>query len=449
MASVFVSYAHSNDQHRQRVRSFVAHLRAQNLQVVVDTDVRSPAGPSEGWPRWMENQVENADWVLLFIDETYRRRFDGREDPDKGRGVTWEGCIISNRLYSASTKNTKFIPVLADEADWNLLPSVISGATFYRIPQQQQALSEAILSFEAEAGTASAGFQSVAYKDWRALTVSGIADSILRLQTDRRQRAVAEVFQLPAEFKRDELEFHFGKLVDRSMDPATFDVGSTCLAVARLDALRSDASAHPEDFRALTDLQDWLFALCIHPAVKSTVASGMDDRQGAIIQESVALAVGAELAAAQADGRRSGFRLDDDGRVVGHGLLRLVDTPIGDQDPRIVVQEILKDLADQLCITLSEADFTQQDLDKRILELAQQMQFQAPLNAIAKKRRYYCVIQQQKHAAETASLRKVLSTIRRQIPELVFFELYRGQSKAAEEVILKIVKDRLESETKP
>jgi hypothetical protein len=233
------------------------------------------------------------------------------------------------------------------------------------------------------------------------------------------------------------------------MDPDSFDVRSTCLAVARLDAFRSDASGHPDDLRALADLQDWLFPLCIHPAVKSTAASGMDNRQGAIIQESVALAVGAELAAAQADGRRSGFRLDDRGRVVGNGLLRLVDTPTGDPDPRVVVEEILKDLADQLCVTLSEDDCSQQDVEKRILQLAQQMQLQMSLNAIAKRRRYYCVIQPQKHAAETELLRKMLSAIRRQIPELVFFELYRGQSKAAEEVILKIVKDRLESEKKP
>jgi hypothetical protein len=327
MARVFLSYAHSNDEHRQRVRLFVEYLRAQNLHVVVDTDVKSPAGPPEGWPRWMEHQVEKADWVVLFVDETYRRRFDGREDPNDGRGVTWEGCIISNQLYNAWTKNTKFIPVLAEEANWHLLPSVISGATVYRIPKQQQTLIDAILAFEAEAGTAPSGFQSAAYQDWRTLTVSGIADAILRLQTDRRRKEVAGLFQLPTVGNRNEIELHFHKLVDRSMDPDSFDVRSTCLAVARLDAFRSDASGHPDDLRALTDLQDWLFPLCIHPAVKSTAASGMDNRQGAIIQESVALAVGAELAAAQADGRRSGFRLDDKGRVVGNGLLRLVDTP--------------------------------------------------------------------------------------------------------------------------
>ena len=59
------------------------------------------------------------------------------------------------------------------------------------------------------------------------------------------------------------------------------------------------------------------------------------------------------------------------------------------------------------------------------------------------------MIPPQKHAAESESLLKVLRIIRRQIPEIVFFELYRGQSKAAEEVILKIVKDRLGSENKP
>ena len=99
MTRVFVSYAHSSDAHRQRVRSFVEYLRAQQLEVVIDTDVIGPAGPPEQWPRWMKNQVESADWVVLFVDETYRRRFDGHEEPDKGHGVTWEGCIITHELY--------------------------------------------------------------------------------------------------------------------------------------------------------------------------------------------------------------------------------------------------------------------------------------------------------------------------------------------------------------
>jgi len=428
------------------VWAFAEYLREQGLDVVFDTDVRSPAGPSEGWPRWMENQVEAADWVLLFIDETYRRRFDGHEDPDKGRGVTWEGCIISHRLYHSSTNNTKFIPVLADSEDLSLLPTVISGATYYRIPTDQQRLADAILAYESEAGTTSAGFHSALYDDWRGLTVSGIADAILRLQTDRRRKEVADLFHFRGDDDRDDLESHFRKFVDRCSAAESFDVEATCLAVAQLDAFRTDAAGHVEDFRALTDLQDWLFPLCIHPAIKATVASGMDERQGAIIKESVALAVGAELAAAPTDGRRARFRLDDKGRVVGEGLLRIVDTPIGDPDPKAVVAEILADLADQLLVSLDDDLASEKDVIKRIKGWTGQMRLQAQMDTVAKRRRFYCVIEPRKLPAEAESLRNLLSEIRKQIPELVFFELHRGQTKAAEEVILKIVNDRLQSE---
>lgn len=446
MARVFISYAHSSLSHRDRVRSFAEYLREQKLDVVIDTDVKGPAGPPEQWPRWMKNQVEVADWVVLFIDETYRRRFDGHEVPDKGYGVTWEGCIITHELYRSKTMNHKFIPVLADGESWDLVPTEIAGATIHRIPSGQQELARSILDCQAEAGTASSRLHSAEYEDWRDLTVSEIADAILRLQTDRRRKEVANLFQLKVDDNRDQLELHFRKLVDRCTDPASFDVRSTCLAVAQLDAYRTDASGHADDFQALTDLQDWLFPLCIHPAVKATVASGMDDRHGAIISESVALEVGAELAAAPADGRRVGFRISDDGQIIGDGLLRMVDTPTGDPDPNVVVEEILKDLADQLCIILDDDDTNEPDAAKRIHHLVERMQLQAALNAIAKRRRYYCIIDPSKNSAGIESLRKLLSDVRRKIPEIVFFELHNGQTKSAEEVILKIVKDRLESE---
>ena len=446
MARVFVSYAHSNDKHRQRVWAFAKSLREQGLDVVIDTDVKSPAGPPEQWPRWMKNQVEAADWVLLFIDEAYRRRFDGHEEPDKGHGVTWEGCIITHELYRSKTINHKFIPVLADDENLNLVPTEIAGATMYRIPSGQQMIAQKILEYEA--ATKPAGFHSAVYVDWRGLTVFGIADAILRLQTERRRKEVAQLFQFRLDGDRAHLESHFQSFVDRSSAAESFDVEATCLAVAKLDAFRMDAAGHADDLRALTDLQDWLFPLCIHPAIKATVASGMDNRQGAIIQESVALAVGAELCAAPADGRRAGFRLDDRGRVVGQGLLRLVDTPIGDPNPSAVVAEILADLADQLSVSLDDGLASEKDVTKQIKVWTEQLKFQARMDTVRKKRRFYCVLEPRKTPAEAEALSKLLCEIRVQLPELVFFELHRGQTKAAEEVILKIVKDRLESENK-
>lgn len=443
MARVFLSYAHSNEQHRERVGAFAKSLREQGLDVVIDTDVKSPAGPPEQWPRWMKNQIGSADWVLLLIDETYRRRFDGHEELGKGHGVTWEGCIVTHELYRSMTMNNKFIPILWDGENVNLVPIEISGASIYRIPSGQQKLVQAILEYDAVADPE--GFHSATYIDWRGLTVSGIADAILRLQTERRRKEVAQLFQFRLDGDREYLESHFQRFVDKYSDQGSFSVEATCLAVAKIDAFRRDAANHADDLRALTDLQDWLFPLCIHPTIKAIVASGMDNRQGAIISESVALAVGAELCAASADGRRAGFRLDDHGSVVGEGLLRLVDTPVGDPDPIAVVSEILADLADQLSVGLDDGFDGEKDVAKRIRAQTEQLKLQVKMNAVGEKRRFYCVVEPRKIRAEAEALSKLLCEIRTQLPELVFFELHRGQTKAAEEVILKIVKDRLKS----
>ena len=136
MTKVFVSYAHSSREHMQTVSTLVKTLRANGLIVSVDTDVKTPQGPEEGWPRWMKRQIKEADWVLMFFDELYRRRFDGEEQADKGLGATWEGAIITHHYYRNSAKNEKFIPLLADGAGTDLIPDELFGYTRYSIPSQ-------------------------------------------------------------------------------------------------------------------------------------------------------------------------------------------------------------------------------------------------------------------------------------------------------------------------
>ncbi len=133
---VFISYAHSSPEHKQTVSSLVGTLREKGLAVMVDTDVTTPQGPEEGWPRWMKRQIKDADWVLMFFDELYRRRFDGEEEPYRGLGATWEGAIVTNHFYRDSTRNQKFIPLLADGASGNLVPDEFFGYTRYFIPKQ-------------------------------------------------------------------------------------------------------------------------------------------------------------------------------------------------------------------------------------------------------------------------------------------------------------------------
>ena len=104
--------------------------------MTVDTDVKTPQGPEEGWPKWMKRQIKEADWVLMFFDKLYRRRFDGEEEPDTGLGATWEGVIITHHFYRDSTRNKKFIPLLADGASADLIPDELFGYTRYFIPKQ-------------------------------------------------------------------------------------------------------------------------------------------------------------------------------------------------------------------------------------------------------------------------------------------------------------------------
>jgi hypothetical protein len=144
MTKVFISYAHSSPEHKQTVSSLVVTLREKGLTVVVDTDVKTPQGPEEGWPKWMKRQIEEADWVLVFFDNLYRRRFDGEEEPGTGLGATWEGTIITHHFYRNSTKNKKFIPLLVDGASTDLIPTELFGYTRYFIPKQAGDLALAL-----------------------------------------------------------------------------------------------------------------------------------------------------------------------------------------------------------------------------------------------------------------------------------------------------------------
>ncbi|MGH9752668.1 MAG: SEFIR domain-containing protein, partial [Blastocatellia bacterium] len=112
---VFISYSHDSHEHLDRVLALAGRLRDEGIDC--NLDQYEPA-PAEGWPRWMDKQFKDADFILVICTETYCRRFEGREERGKGLGVKWEGTIITDELYSNEAVNKRFIPVLfsADDA---------------------------------------------------------------------------------------------------------------------------------------------------------------------------------------------------------------------------------------------------------------------------------------------------------------------------------------------
>jgi hypothetical protein len=126
---VFVSYSHEGASHQKRVLSLAARLRKEGG---CDSHLDRYEVGVANWPRWMMREIKAADYVLMVFTPTYERRFLGEEKAGRGRGVTWEGTIITNQLYAAAAANElKFIPVVFSTTDSKWVPrEVFSGSVY-------------------------------------------------------------------------------------------------------------------------------------------------------------------------------------------------------------------------------------------------------------------------------------------------------------------------------
>jgi hypothetical protein len=126
---VFISYSHDSDAHREQVLGLAQRLRTDGFDLMIDQYVEGT--PPVGWPRWMLNQLDWADDVLLVCTSTYYERFRGLAPSGVGKGVDWEGAIITNELYESKSVSTRFIPVFFGLADRDLVPEPLRGVNFY------------------------------------------------------------------------------------------------------------------------------------------------------------------------------------------------------------------------------------------------------------------------------------------------------------------------------
>lgn len=127
--TVFISYSHDSDEHRDRVLALSERLREDGITTLLDQYVNG--SPAEGWPRWMLNQLDEADSVLVVCTETYYRRFRGREEPGKGKGADWEGALITQEIYDSRSTTLKFVPVLFAPEDGPFIPEPLRKDTYY------------------------------------------------------------------------------------------------------------------------------------------------------------------------------------------------------------------------------------------------------------------------------------------------------------------------------
>ncbi|HET9209797.1 MAG TPA: toll/interleukin-1 receptor domain-containing protein, partial [Thermoanaerobaculia bacterium] len=133
----FISYSHDSAEHDERVRALADRLCGDGVDCALD---QYDPHPREPWPRWMDRQIEEADFVLVVCTETYLRRARGLEPPGAGLGVTFESVLIVQDLYDAGMWNEKFIPVLLEGASPQSIPKPLRGYARYKLDAEYEPL---------------------------------------------------------------------------------------------------------------------------------------------------------------------------------------------------------------------------------------------------------------------------------------------------------------------
>lgn len=127
---VFISYVHETELHKKQVFDLSERLRSDGVDCNID---RYEVSPPEGWPAWMRRQIKQSEFVLVVCTENYQKRYERVEELGTGAGAKWEGAIISQELYDAEGRNTKFIPIVFTRDDLKYVPVEMRGGTHYAL----------------------------------------------------------------------------------------------------------------------------------------------------------------------------------------------------------------------------------------------------------------------------------------------------------------------------
>jgi hypothetical protein len=129
----FISYSRDSPQHCERVLALAERLAADGCACALD---QWEPNPAEGWPAWMDRQLDEADFVLVVCTPGYYRKAKAGRRPAAGLGVRFESVLILNDLYQAEMWNERFVPVLFEDLDPTQILRPLRGYTRHRVDRE-------------------------------------------------------------------------------------------------------------------------------------------------------------------------------------------------------------------------------------------------------------------------------------------------------------------------
>jgi tetratricopeptide (TPR) repeat protein len=135
-------YSHDSEDHRARVLALAQRLRNDGVDAWLD---QFEPAPPQGWPRWLREQVERADFIILVCTPAYRRSFEGSRNAETQRQASWEGLLVEQLHYEGRFDLETLIPVLFDGADLLDIPTSLRAGTHHQLDDDYEGLRRRLL----------------------------------------------------------------------------------------------------------------------------------------------------------------------------------------------------------------------------------------------------------------------------------------------------------------
>lgn len=115
---VFISYSWEDVEHKEWALNLVDRLIADGIDAHID---QYELNYGDRLPQFMEQEITNADYVLIICTPNYKEKADNRKS-----GVGYEGHIISDEIMQGHNER-KFIPIIRKGGIRDSLPIYLLG----------------------------------------------------------------------------------------------------------------------------------------------------------------------------------------------------------------------------------------------------------------------------------------------------------------------------------